>query len=63
MKRTKLMDLKYEFINLSIKEEESIENIYTRLIDIQNEFDKLGKFLSNSKIIDKNFRIMMRRSR
>jgi hypothetical protein len=63
MKRTKLMDLKYEFINLSIKEEESIENIYTRLIDIQNEFDKLGEFLSNSKIIDKNFRIMMRRSR
>jgi hypothetical protein len=54
MKRTKLMGLKYEFINLSIKEEESIENIYTRLIDIQNEFDKLGEFLSNSKIIDKN---------
>jgi hypothetical protein len=53
MKRTKLMGLKTEFENLCIKEEESIDNMCSKLIHTLNEFNKLGESLSNFKIIDK----------
>jgi uncharacterized protein YjgD (DUF1641 family) len=63
MKRTKLMGLESEFKNFCIQEGESIENIYSRLMHILNEFDEVGEFLSNSKIVDKIFRVMMRKPR
>jgi gag-polypeptide of LTR copia-type len=61
MKRTKLMGLESEFKNFYIQEGESIENMYSRLMHILNEFDEVGESLSNSKIVGKIFRAMMRR--
>jgi hypothetical protein len=63
MKRTKLMGLESEFENFYIQEGESIENMYSRLMHILNQFDEVGESLSNSKIIGNIFRAMMRRSR
>jgi gag-polypeptide of LTR copia-type len=61
MKRTKLMGLESEFENFCIQEGES--NMYSRLMHILNEFDEVGESLSNSKIVGKIFRAMMRRPR
>jgi gag-polypeptide of LTR copia-type len=63
MKRTKLMGLESEFENFCIQEGELIENIYSRLMHILIEFDEVGESLSNSKIVGKIFRAMMRRPR
>jgi gag-polypeptide of LTR copia-type len=63
MKRTKLMSLESEFENICIQEGESIENMYSRLMYILNEFDEVGESLSNSKIVGNIFRTMMRRPR
>jgi gag-polypeptide of LTR copia-type len=63
MKKTKLMGLKFKFENFCIQEGESIENMYSRLMHILNEFDEVGESLSNSKIVGKIFRAMMRRPR
>jgi hypothetical protein len=57
------MGLESEFENFYLQEEESIENMYLRLIHILNEFDEVEESLSNSKIVDKFFRVMMRRPR
>jgi hypothetical protein len=62
MKRTKLMVLEFEFENFCILGE-SIENMYSKLIHILNEFDEVRESLSNSKIVGKIFRAMMRRPR
>jgi gag-polypeptide of LTR copia-type len=62
MKRTKLMGLESKFEIFCIQEGESIENMYSRLMHILNEFDEVGEFLSNSKIVGKIFRAIMRRS-
>jgi hypothetical protein len=50
-KRIKLMGL------------ESIENMYSRLMHILNEFDEVGKSLPNFKIVGNNFRAMIRKPR
>jgi hypothetical protein len=63
MKKIKLMSLEFEFENFCIQEGESIENMYSRLMYILNVFDEIGEFLSNSKIVGKIFRTMMRKSR
>jgi hypothetical protein len=63
MKRTKLMGLEFEFKNFYIQEGESIENMYSKLMHILNEFDEVGESLSNFKIVGKIFRAMMRRPR
>jgi hypothetical protein len=63
MKRTKLVGLEFKFEKICIQEGESIENMYSRLMHILNEFDEVGESLSNSKIVGKIFRSMMRRSR
>jgi hypothetical protein len=55
------MGLESEFKNFCIQKGDSIENIYSRLMHILNEFDEVGKSLSNSKIVGKIFRAMMRR--
>jgi hypothetical protein len=49
--------------NFVYKKEESIENIYSRLMYIINEFDEVGEFLSNPKIVGKIFRAMMKKPR
>jgi gag-polypeptide of LTR copia-type len=63
MKRTNLIGLESEFENFCVQKGESIENIYSILIHILNKFDEVGESLSNSKIICKIFRAMMRRPR
>jgi chaperonin cofactor prefoldin len=63
MKKTKLMDLESEFENFCIQKGESIENIYSKLMRILNEFDEIEESLSNSKIVGNIFRTMMKRSR
>jgi gag-polypeptide of LTR copia-type len=63
MKKTKLMGLESEFENFCIQKGESIENMYSKLMHILNEFDEVGESLSNSKIIGKIFRTMMRKPR
>jgi gag-polypeptide of LTR copia-type len=60
MKITKLMGLESEFENFCIQERDSIENIYSKLMHILNKFDKVGESLSNSKIIGKIFKVMMK---
>jgi gag-polypeptide of LTR copia-type len=57
------MSLESEFENFCIQEGESIENMYSRLMHILNEFDEVEESLSNSKIVGKIFRAMMRRPR
>jgi hypothetical protein len=57
------MSLEFEFENFCIQEGESIENMYSRLMYILNVFVEIGEFLSNSKIVGKIFRTMMRKSR
>jgi hypothetical protein len=49
-----------KFENFYIQEGESIENMYSRLMHILNEFDEVGESLSNFKIVGKIFRAMMR---
>jgi gag-polypeptide of LTR copia-type len=61
MKRIKLMGIESEFENFCIQEGESIENMYSRIMHILNEFDEFGESLSNTKIVGKIFRVMMRR--
>jgi gag-polypeptide of LTR copia-type len=63
MKKIKLMGLESEFEKFCIQERESIENMYSRLMHILNEFDEVGESLSNSKIVSKIFRAMMRKPR
>jgi flagellar biosynthesis chaperone FliJ len=63
MKRTKIMGLVSEFENFCTQEGESIENMYSKLMHILNEFDEVRESFSNSKIIVKIFRTMMRRLR
>jgi gag-polypeptide of LTR copia-type len=63
MKKTKLMGLESEFENFCIQKGESIENMYSKLMHILNEFDEVGESLSNSKIVGKIFRTMMRKPR
>jgi gag-polypeptide of LTR copia-type len=63
MKKTKLIGLECEFKNFYIQEGESIENMYSKLMHILNEFDEVQESLSNSKIVGKIFRAVMRRPR
>jgi endonuclease V-like protein UPF0215 family len=63
IKRTKIMDLKIKFKNFKMEDHESIEEIYNRLLSIQNEFLDLDESLTNNKVIGKILRVMLRRSR
>jgi gag-polypeptide of LTR copia-type len=63
IKRTKIMDLKIKFKNFKMEDHESIEEIYNRLLSIQNEFLDLDEPLTNNKVIGKILRVMLRRSR
>jgi hypothetical protein len=46
-----------------MEDHESIEEIYNRLLSIQNEFSDLGVPLTNNNVIGKILRVMLRRSR
>ena len=63
IKRTKINGLETRFENFRVDDKESIEDIYTRLMIIQNEFSDLEELLSNNKIVGKLLRAMMRRPR
>jgi hypothetical protein len=61
IKRTNLMNLESELKKNCIQEGELIENMYSQLIHVLNKFDEVREFLSNTKIVGKIFREMMRR--
>ena len=63
IKRTKINGLETKFENFRVEENKSIEDLYTRLMYIQNEFIDLGEPLSNNKIVGKLLRAVMRRPR
>jgi hypothetical protein len=46
-----------------MKDHESIEEMYNRLLSIQNEFSDLGEPLTNNKVVGKILRVMLRRPR
>jgi gag-polypeptide of LTR copia-type len=47
------MDLETKFENFKIEDHESIEEMYNRLLSIQNEFSNLGEPLRNNKVVGK----------
>jgi gag-polypeptide of LTR copia-type len=51
IKMTKNTGLETKFENFRLEEDEIIENMYNRLIHIQNKFSELGETLSNGKVI------------
>ena len=63
IKRTKLTGLETKFENFRVKDGETVEDMYNRLMHIQNEFVELGEPLSNDKIVGKLLRIMLGRSK
>jgi hypothetical protein len=52
IKCTKIMRLKIKFENFIVEDNESIEEMYTRLMSIQNKFMDLGELIINNKIIE-----------
>jgi hypothetical protein len=52
-----LTDLEIKFDNFRI------EDVYTRLIHIQNEFIELGEPLSNNMLVEKLLRVLLRKPR
>jgi hypothetical protein len=53
------MGLEIKFKNCKMKDHESIEEIYNKLLSIQNEFSKLSEHLTNNKVIDKILSVML----
>ena len=63
IKRTKLTGLEIKFETFRLEDGETIEDMYNRLMRIQNEFIELGEPLSNDKIVGKLLRVMLRKPR
>jgi gag-polypeptide of LTR copia-type len=59
IKRTKIMGLETKFENFKMEGHESIEEMYNRLLSIQNEFSYLGEPLTNNKVVGKILRVML----
>jgi gag-polypeptide of LTR copia-type len=53
------MGLEIKFQNCKMEDYESIEEMYNRLLSIQNEFSDLGETLTNNKIVGKILRVML----
>ncbi|XP_078159684.1 uncharacterized protein LOC144555277 [Carex rostrata] len=51
IKQTKLTGLETRFETFDIGDNESIEDMYNRMLQMQNEFVELGEPISNSKIV------------
>jgi gag-polypeptide of LTR copia-type len=47
------MVLETKFENFKMEDHESIEEMYNRLLSIQNEFSNLGEPLTNNNVIGK----------
>jgi gag-polypeptide of LTR copia-type len=62
-KEPKLWGLETKFEIFKMKDHKSIEEMYNRLLSIQNEFSDLGESLINNKVIDKILKVMLRMSR
>ena len=63
IKRTKINGLETQFENFRVHDHESMEEIYSRLMEIQNQFCELGEPLTNNKLVGKLLRAMMKRPR
>lgn len=63
IKRTKITGLETKLETFKVEDGESIEDMYNRLMLIQNEFIELGEPLSNDKIVGKLLRVMLRKPR
>ncbi|KAF3320262.1 gag-polypeptide of LTR copia-type [Carex littledalei] len=59
IKRTKIAGLDTKFETFKIENGENVEDMYNRLMHIQNEFIELGEPLSNDKIVGKLLRVML----
>jgi gag-polypeptide of LTR copia-type len=61
IKKTKITGHETKFENFRLEDGEIIENMYNRLIHIQNKFSELRETLSNEKVIGKLLRVMLRK--
>ena len=61
IKRTKLTGLETRFETFNIGDNESINDMYNRMLQIQNEFIELGEPISNNKVVGKILRVMLRK--
>jgi hypothetical protein len=59
----KVTELETKFENFRLEDRETFENMYNRLIHIQNEFYEFGETLSNEKVVGKLLRVILRKSR
>jgi gag-polypeptide of LTR copia-type len=58
-----LTGLETKFENFRIDDGETLEDMYIRLMHIQNEFIELGEPLSNDKLAEKLLRVLLRKPR
>jgi hypothetical protein len=58
-----LTGLEIKFENFRIEDDETLEDMYTRLIHIQNKFIELGEPLSSDKLEGKSLRVLLRKPR
>jgi cobalamin-dependent methionine synthase I len=63
IKRNKLTELEIKFENFKLENGESIDDMYYRILQIQNDFIELGELLSNNKIVENILRVMFREPR
>lgn len=63
IKRTELTGLEIKFETFKVENGESIDKMYNRLLEIQNNFIELGESLFNNKIIEKILHVILRESR
>jgi gag-polypeptide of LTR copia-type len=63
IKKTKITGFEIKFENFRLEDVETLENMYNKLIHIQNEFSELEETLSNGKIIEKLLRVMLMKPR
>jgi hypothetical protein len=57
------MSLEIKYQNFKMEDHESIEEIYNRLLSIQNKFLNLGEPLTNNIVIGKILRVVLRKPR
>ena len=61
IKKTNINGLETQFENFRVYDHESIEEIYSRLMEIQSQFCELGEPLTNNQLVGKFLRAMMKR--
>jgi hypothetical protein len=63
IKQTKLTGLETRFKIFDIRDNESIDDMYNRMMQIQNEFVELREPISNNKVVGKILRVMLIRTK